>query len=91
MTRSHSTRSEKKGGQKTSKEKTRPESPEFFGFSNCDIPQPILIKTEPVEDGDCNRLSNGSVYKPLYTTCTPPKELLQTVQAAYKPSYKPRT
>ena len=25
-----------------------PESP-FFGFSNADIPQPIVIKTEPVE------------------------------------------
>lgn len=27
------------------------ESP-FFGFNNSDIPQPIVIKTEPVEDGD---------------------------------------
>ena len=25
-----------------------PDSP-FFGFSNADIPQPILIKTEPLE------------------------------------------
>ena len=24
---------------------------EFFGFSNSDIPQPIIIKTEPLEEG----------------------------------------
>ena len=70
MTRSRSTRSEKKGGQKRSKENegTRPESPEFFGFSNSDIPQPILIKTEPVEDGDsddCVVVEVTKASKPL--------------------------
>jgi len=30
-------------------EEDRPESP-FFGFTNSDIPQPIVIKTEPVGD-----------------------------------------
>ena len=37
-------------------EEERPESP-FFGFTNADIPQPIVIKTEPVgeteEEEDC--------------------------------------
>ena len=70
MTRSRSIRSEKKGGQKRSKENegTRPESPEFFGFSNSDIPQPILIKTEPVEDGDsddCVVVEVTKASKPL--------------------------
>ena len=53
MTRSRGNRTGKKSGQKGSKEneEIRAESP-FFGFSNSDIPQPILIKTEPVEDGD---------------------------------------
>ena len=32
-------------------EEERPESP-FFGFTNDDIPQPIVIKTEPVGDND---------------------------------------
>ena len=70
MTRSRITRSEKKGDKKTSKEneETRPESPEFFGFSNCDIPQPIVIKTEPVEDGDsedCVVVEVTKASKPL--------------------------
>lgn len=70
MKRSRITRSEKKGGQKTSEEnkETRPESPEFFGFSNCDIPQPIVIKTEPVEDGDsedCLVVKVTKATKPL--------------------------
>ena len=53
MTKTRGNRSGKKAGQKKVKENedTRPESP-FFGFSNSDIPQPIVIKTEPVEDGD---------------------------------------
>jgi len=30
----------------------RPESPDspFYGFSNSDIPQPMIIKTEPGQD-----------------------------------------
>ena len=43
------------------------ESP-FFGFSNSDIPQPILIKTEPVEDGDsgdCVVVEVTKASKPL--------------------------
>ena len=40
-----------KGSKVTESEETRPESP-FFGFSKSDIPQPIVIKTEPVEDGE---------------------------------------
>ena len=47
------TKKEKASTTKTKKEEDdRPESP-FFGFSNSDIPQPIVIKTEPVsEAGD---------------------------------------
>ena len=43
------------------------ESP-FFGFSNSDIPQPIVIKTEPVEDGDdddCVVVNVTKAAKPL--------------------------
>ena len=52
----------------------RPESP-FFGFSNSDIPQPIVIKTEPVEncggDGDeddCLIVNVMKASKPLPMT-----------------------
>ena len=69
MTRSRSNRTGKKSGQKGSKEneEIRAESP-FFGFSNSDIPQPILIKTEPVEDGDsedCEVVGVTKASKPL--------------------------
>ena len=68
MTRSRGNRSGKKSGQKGSKdEEIRAESP-FFGFSNSDIPQPILIKTEPVEDGDsedCEVVEVTKASKPL--------------------------
>ena len=43
------------------------ESP-FFGFNNTDIPQPILIKTEPVEDEDsedCEVVEVTKASKPL--------------------------
>lgn len=40
---------------------------EFFGFSNSDIPQPIIIKTEPVEEGgdDCVVVEVSKASKPL--------------------------
>jgi hypothetical protein len=45
-----------------------PDSP-FFGFSNADIPRPIEIKTEPVEedngDEDCRIVSVCRASKPL--------------------------
>ena len=70
MTRSRGNRSGKKSGQKGSKdEEIRAESP-FFGFSNSDIPQPILIKTEPVEDGDsedCEVVEVTKASNPLPT------------------------
>ena len=43
------------------------ESP-FFGFNNSDIPQPIVIKTEPVEGGvseDCVVIEVTKASKPL--------------------------
>ena len=69
MTRSRGNRTGKKSGQKGSKEneEIRAESP-FFGFSNSDIPQPILIKSEPVEDGDsedCEVVGVTKASKPL--------------------------
>ena len=41
---------DEKGGEKVENPRdiSPPDSP-FFGFSNADIPQPILIKTEPLE------------------------------------------
>ena len=40
---------------------------EFFGFSNSDIPQPIVIKTEPVEEGsdECIIVEVSKAAKPL--------------------------
>ena len=50
-------------------EVNRPDSPEFFGFSNADIPQPIVIKTEPVEDAvdddDCVVVEVSKGAKPI--------------------------
>ena len=46
------------------------ESP-FYGFSNCDIPQPIVIKTEPLEEGDtvdCVVVKVTKAAKPLPAT-----------------------
>ena len=40
----------------------------FFGFSNSDIPQPIVIKTEPIEDGgddDCVVVNVTKAPKPI--------------------------
>ena len=43
---------------------------EFFGFTNSDIPQPIIIKTEPVEEGgeDCVIVEVSKAAKPLSPT-----------------------
>ena len=38
-------------------EEERPESP-FFGFTNADIPQPIVIKTEPVGEKEISEARN---------------------------------
>ena len=72
MTRARCNRIEKRGVQKKTKmkEEARAESP-FFGFSNCDIPQPIVIKTEPVEEGDtmdCVVVKVTKAAKPLPAT-----------------------
>ena len=55
--KTNNSQKEKSSPTKTKKEEDeRPESP-FFGFTNADIPQPIVIKTEPVgeneEEEDC--------------------------------------
>ena len=63
-----------KGGKMVEEEEEgRPESA-FFGFSNSDIPQPIVIKTEPVEscggdgDDDCLIVNVTKASKPLPMT-----------------------
>ena len=57
------TKKEKSSPTKNKKqEEDRPESP-FFGFTNSDIPQPIVIKTEPVGDADDEECLVVSVSK----------------------------